>query len=145
MTDRRFSPGCLLGGCLLYLAVHALVILAGGTLLLFAVKGGLRLPTPPGATAQQWARYLLAVLAHTPPLVMIGVGGVLFLQVTAVWRGERWGVYGIALMVLSVTALSLWGLTNPEAILHTLLAVATALFPYLVLLWLVQGKWREMR
>jgi hypothetical protein len=144
MSDRRFTPGCLLSGCLVYLVWHALLALAGGVLQLFAISFA-ALPALPGHSPQAWARYALAVLADSPPILMIAVGGATLLQVAAIWRGERWGVIGIALMTVSLLVFSVYGLTNPVHVVQTLIRVGYALLPYLGLLWLARRQWGEMR
>jgi len=139
-----FRRGCCLSSCLLYLGFHALVLLGTGLLLTFPLIPGVAAHWPQ-LLKQNTPLDLVRGFYHLPQ-VMIGLLGLVMLsQVSAIWRGWRWGVYGITLLVLSHMGWNLLGVHNANDVVMIISNYASTLVPYGLLIVFVSAKWDTMR
>ncbi len=73
------------------------------------------------------------------------LGAVELIQLRAVWRGYRWGVYGLFGIFISELVLSCWGDKSPAEILGSLKSTVYNELPLIFLFLLVRPKWKAMR
>ena len=89
---------------------------------------------------------VMALLAiNSLPLLGVAIGVVELLQIRAVWQGYRWGVYGLAGIVISEFVRATWGAHSPGAMCSGAMSTAYNNIPLIILFLLVRPKWKDMQ
>jgi len=128
-----------------YLGCSALGYLLVGVLTFTAVSALLTRFAPQVEKALAGLSLLLAVSTTESLVILLVLNVVKLLQLHAVWRGYRWGAYGLALILLSELALTVIGGQTLVNGIKEALSVLVLNIPLLALFFLLRAKWSAMR
>jgi hypothetical protein len=142
-TSRRFAPGCLLSGCLVYLWCASLLLIVASALAVTAIAQVAAQVAP--SLVEKLSPVTLLLASNSAPVAGIVIGMIELSQIRAVWQGYRWGAYGLFMIVASQLALEIWGARTLHDALAGMLGTAHNNVPLLILFVMLRRRWPEMR